>query len=225
MTGSAVNSFVIGKSHLGLEISGFEFRAREKSKCLKNILILGGVHGDEVEGVIASFGLITFLRDHFDYQFNLFIVPQFNTDGVLARTRGNIRGVDLNRNLPTKDWSPHIATPRYHPGEKANSELENQALVRFIAEKEFHFIYSLHSWKPMLNINGNARRVAEAIQKHTSYIIEENIGYPTPGSLGQYGVEKEIPVLTYEIERGLDFKNILNIHVPAICESLKILEP
>lgn len=215
-----IKSFSLGNTHLGLEITGFECSGPSK----RNVLILGGVHGDEIEGVIASQALITNFRSRFDLDLNLFIVPQFNLDGILARTRGNIRGVDLNRNLPTSDWSPEAKTPRYQPGTGPCSENENKALVQFIKNKNFDFIYSLHSWKPMLNINGNARAIAEVIQKHTDYSIEEDIGYPTPGSLGSYGLENRIPVLTYEIERGLDFKKIVEIHAPAICESLKILE-
>lgn len=215
-----MKSFSIGQTRLGLEISGFEFECKTS---VKNILLLGGVHGDEIEGVIASFGVIGALRNSYAHKFNFFVIPQFNIDGVMARTRGNHSGVDLNRNLPTKDWSPHIATPRYHPGAAACSEPENQALVTFLKQKNFEFIYSLHSWKPMLNINGDARKVAEVIHQHTHYIIDEDIGYPTPGSLGSYGLEKKIPVLTYEIERGLDFDKIMKIHVPAICESLKVL--
>jgi protein MpaA len=215
-----MKSFSIGATHLGLEISGFEFECKSSAK---NILLLGGVHGDEIEGVIASFGIIGALRNSFAHHFNFFIIPQFNIDGVMARTRGNHRGVDLNRNLPTADWSPNIATPRYHPGESACSEPENQALVKFLKQKNFEFIYSLHSWKPMLNINGDARKVAEVIHQQTGYIIDEDIGYPTPGSLGSFGLEKKIPVLTYEIERGLSFDKIISVHVPAICESLKVL--
>ncbi len=215
-----MKTFYLGSTHLGLEISGFEWATGTQ----KNILILGGVHGDEIEGVVAGHGLITKLRNNFKLGFNLFIVPQFNVDGVLARTRGNSRGVDLNRNLPTSDWSDTAATPRYHPGSAPCSESENISLITFIKEKKFAFIYSLHSWKPMLNINGKARAVAEVIQKHTGYVIDEEIGYPTPGSLGSYGLEHKIPILTYEIERGLEFKKILDIHVPAILDSLKILE-
>ena len=215
-----MKSFSIGQTRLGLEISGFEFECKTSAK---NILLLGGVHGDEIEGVIASFGVIGALRESFAHQFNFFVIPQFNIDGVMARTRGNHGGVDLNRNLPTKDWSPNIATPRYHPGTAACSEPENKALVTFLKQKNFEFIYSLHSWKPMLNINGDARKVAEVIHQHTNYTIDEDIGYPTPGSLGSYGLEKKIPVLTYEIERGLEFEKIMKIHVPAICESLKVL--
>lgn len=216
-----MKNFVIGRSHLGLEISGFDWTFGPK---YRNVLILGGVHGDETEGVVAGNGLITYMRENFNLRLNLYVIPQFNVDGVLSKTRGNLRGVDLNRNLPTSDWSPNIATPRYHPGSASCSENENIALVSFIEEKQFDFIYSLHSWKPMLNINGDARKVAEVIAARTGYIIDEDIGYPTPGSLGSYGLEKNIPVLTYEIERGLDFQKIVDVHVPAICESLKVLE-
>ncbi|MBY0385631.1 DUF2817 domain-containing protein, partial [bacterium] len=57
------------------------------------------------------------------------------------------------------------------------------------------------------------------------YKIEETIGYPTPGSLGTYaGIERNIPTLTYEIERGLSANTIISIHVPAILEGLKVYE-
>jgi protein MpaA len=77
----------------------------------------------------------------------------------------------------------------------------------------------------MLNINGDCRAEAEEIARHTGYIIEETIGYPTPGCLGTYaGLERNMPTLTYEIERGMDQNSVLKIHVPAILQSLKICE-
>ena len=57
----------------------------------------------------------------------------------------------------------------------------------------------------------------------TGYKIEPDIGYPTPGSLGTYaGLERQIPTLTYEIERELSFDLIIKNHVPAIIEGLKV---
>ena len=59
----------------------------------------------------------------------------------------------------------------------------------------------------------------------TGYSIEESIGYPTPGCLGTYcGLEREMPTLTYEIERGLAAEDIFKTHIPAIWESLKVTE-
>jgi protein MpaA len=153
------------------------------------------------------------------------VVPALNIDGVLRSTRVNARGVDLNRNMATNDWSPEVATPRYHPGPSANSEPETLALVNWLLEHKPCFILSMHSWKPLLNVNGACLREAEVIAKWTGYAIQESIGYPTPGCLGTYcGLERDMPTLTYEIERGLATEEILRLHVPAIVEGLKVTE-
>jgi protein MpaA len=127
--------------------------------------------------------------------------------------------------MATNDWSPEIATPRYHPGASANSEPETLALVKWLAENKPVFVLSMHSWHPMLNVNGACMREAEAMARWTGYKVEETIGYPTPGCLGTYcGLERDMPTLTYEIERGLATAEILRLHVPAIVEGLKITE-
>lgn len=211
---------VFGYSSLGLPIMAYEFRNNGPE-----VLILGGVHGDEVEGVLAAQGLLKEFMNAFPYELNLVLVPQFNIEGVMNKTRGNARGIDLNRNLPTKDWSPEIKTPRYNPGPAAGSEPENHGLMKYIEEKKPEWILSLHSWHPVLNVNGECYGEAEVLARHTGYKIDDDIGYPTPGCLGTYaGLERTSPTLTYEIERGQDHAEILKIHVPAILEALKITE-
>ncbi len=211
---------IFGTSAGGLPIMAYEFGTGRR-----NVLVLGGVHGDEVEGVIAALALLERFNESFPFQLKLTIVPMFNVDGVLRSERKNIRGVDLNRNLPTNDWSPDVATERYHPGPEAGSEPENKALVSFLEKEKPSFVLSLHSWKPMLNVNGSCIEEAQAISAYTGYSVEESIGYPTPGCLGTYcGLEREMPTLTYEIERGLPAEAILKTHVPAIWESLKVTE-
>lgn len=211
---------VFGYSSLGLPIIAYEFRNKGPE-----VLILGGVHGDEVEGVVAAQGLLSHFMTSFPYHLNLVLVPQFNIEGVVNKTRGNARGVDLNRNLATKDWSAEVKTPRYHPGPHAGSEPENQALMKHLDEKKPRWVLSLHSWHPVLNVNGDCRAEAEVLAKYTGYKIDDDIGYPTPGCLGTYaGLERPCPTLTYEIERGLPATEILKIHVPAILEALKETE-
>jgi len=189
------------------------------------VLVLGGVHGDELEGVVAARALIQRLLVKFSYKLNVTVVPEFNLDGILSQTRMNARGVDLNRNLPTKDWSPEAKTPRYNPGPKPLSESENQGLVDFLNNTPVRFIVSLHSWNPMINVNGPCQEEAEALAKATGYTIEEDIGYPTPGSLGTYaGKEKNLPTITYEIQRDQPFDDVIRIHVPALLDLLKVCE-
>lgn len=214
------NFFKFGHTSLGLPIHGYRWNHEDNS--LIKVLILGGVHGDEPEGIVASRGLIEHLRNDFNLNLNLTVVPEFNPEGMLLKTRGNSNKVDLNRNLPTKDWSPVAASERYFPGPKAMSEIENSFLVDWIRLEKPDVIYSLHSWKPMLNTNGDLPEAA-VISKLTGYVIEPDIGYPTPGSLGTYGsVENNIPTLTYEIERDIRFDQIIQIHVPALLAALKI---
>lgn len=204
----------------GLPVPAFEFHNSGPE-----VLILGGVHGDEVEGVIASQELLKHFMTSFPYKLNLTLVPQFNLEGVIFKTRGNGNGVDLNRNLPTKDWSPEVKTPRYHPGPFAGSESENKGLISYLEQKRPLFVLSLHSWQPVLNVNGDCYKVAEVLARRTGYKIDDDIGYPTPGCLGTFaGLERSLPTLTYEIERGLSAEKIIDIHVPAILESLKTLE-
>ncbi len=215
-----MQNFVFGHTATGLPIPAWNFGTNGP-----RVLVLGGVHGDEVEGVTAAHGLLESFSKGFPFKLCLTLVPAFNLDGVIRCQRRNYRGVDLNRNLPTKDWTNNVKEPRYWPGPAANSEPENQALVKFLEYKHPQFILSLHSWKPLLNSNGDCRREAEAIGVRTGYAITDSIGYPTPGCLGTYaGLEREMPTLTYEIERGLSPQPILSIHVPAILEGLKVAE-
>jgi protein MpaA len=100
-----------------------------------------------------------------------------------------------------------------------------QALSAWIEKEKPKFILSLHSWYPVLNVNGDCAAEAEVLSAWTGYRIDDDIGYPTPGCLGTFaGLERTSPTLTYEIERGLNAESILHTHVPAIMECLKCTE-
>lgn len=206
-------NYSIGNTHSGLPIMTYDFGTKGRS-----VLILAGVHGDEVEGVSLAKVLVSDFIQSFNYPVQLSIIPEFNLDGILLQTRKNANKVDLNRNLPTKDWTSDVAQDKYFPGLQALSEVENQHLVKFLKQKNFDFIISLHSWKPCLNTNGDCTLEAEILYKHTGYKIVKSIGYPTPGCLGTYtGLELGIPTITYELPRltenrlKVEDKNILAI--------------
>ncbi len=215
-----MKSFVFGHSAQGLPILAHKFGGTGP-----RVLILGGVHGNEIEGTAAAHGLIEHFLISFPFQLDLTIIPAFNMDGVLNQNRLNGNGVDLNRNLPTNDWNEKAFNKKYPPGPFPNSESENKSLVQFLSHYKPKFVLSLHSWFPVLNVNGKCMEEANAISLMTGYRIDEQIGYPTPGCLGTYcGLERDMPTLTYEIERGSKIPDVLRLHIPAIIEALKATE-
>lgn len=216
-----MKSYIFGRSSKNLPIFGFRFDS--KASTAKKVLIIGGVHGDEIEGVVLTRALCSKLLDSPIENLTVDLVPEFNIEGVVLKTRQNYTGVDLNRNLPTKDWSPEFKKIRYYPGQSSCSENENINLKKYLDEEKPNFIISIHSWKPMLNVNGDCSPIADHISKETGYIIKEDIGYPTPGSLGTYtGLEQALPTLTYEIQKGIDIEEILNVHLEPLHEALTL---
>lgn len=215
-----MRTFFLNSTANGLPIPAYEF-----GRYGPQVLILGGVHGDEPEGVEAAHGLLAKWGTSYPFRLKTVVIPAFNLDGVIRHQRGNGHGVDLNRNMATNDWTADFTNPRYNPGPAANSEPETRVLVELLAQLRPAFILSLHSWHPVLNVNGDCTREASAMAQWNGYEVKDSIGYPTPGCLGTYcGLEREMPVLTYEIERGLKSEFILKTHLQAIEEGLKVTE-
>lgn len=185
-----------GTSPEGHNISVF----KTDIKASKYLYLIGGVHGDEVEGVFVLKELFHWLKmEHSLKDLPMIVIPILNVDGYRTQTRVNAHHVDLNRNLPTKDWSSVFTQPRYNPGPKPLSEPENQYLVKLMDKYKPGFILSFHTWKPILNYNGDCKDIADFLSGHNKYEIASDIGYPTPGSLGTFAVEKyHSPVLTFE---------------------------
>ena len=169
-------------------------------KASKYLYLIGGVHGNEVEGVYVLKELFNWLKnEHSLKDMPIVVLPILNVDGYRAQSRVNAHLVDLNRNLPTKDWTPEKSQPKYNPGPKPLSEPENQFLVKMLDKYKPGMIISFHTWKPLLNHNGDCKDIAEYLNQFNNYEMSDDIGYPTPGSLGAYGVEKyNSPVLTFE---------------------------
>lgn len=88
------------------------------------VLVVGCVHGDEAAGLRVARRLLAAppLR-----RAALWVVPTLNPDGLAAGTRGNARGVDLNRNFPF-GWRP-LGGLEYS-GPRALSEPESRAAAR-----------------------------------------------------------------------------------------------
>ncbi|MBT4789969.1 MAG: murein peptide amidase A [Halobacteriovoraceae bacterium] len=185
----------------GTSVEGLEIEALKTDiQTNKYLYLLAGTHGDEVEGVYVLQQLLSWLKEeHSIEELPIVVVPILNPDGYRSGSRVNSHAVDLNRNYPTENWSSEFKKEKYNPGSAPLSEPENEFLDKLFKKFPPGFIISFHSWKPIINFNDDAEDVAEYLSSYNEYPITEDIGYPTPGSLGSYAPEKfNAPVITFE---------------------------
>jgi protein MpaA len=172
---------------------------------------MGGVHGDEPEGVEVSQRLEVAFKTHWSHQYTHVTSPypwiafahQVNPDGLTQRTRVNANGVDLNRNYPTQNWQAQATETHFPPGPYPASEPETRATVRLIRCLQPRHILTLHAPLYCVNYDGPDFETlpwAEAVAHAIDYPLEASIGYPTLGSFGTYwGVERGVSVMTLEL--------------------------
>jgi len=203
------------RSHRGTPIELYKKTHSRDGKATAPILFIGGVHGDEPEGVRLAQEFLQWLQKTEESTpekilHSWLLVPCINVDGFLRNQRTNDSGVDLNRNFPAKDWSPEAKSPRYYPGPKPASEPETQAIVQLIEQERPKLIVHFHSWEPCVVYTGAPGKAASTILAGDSgYEVREDIGYPTPGSLGQYGwLDHKIPVICIEEQERIHLDKV-----------------
>jgi protein MpaA len=175
---------------------------------IKRVLVIGGIHGDELSSASVVFhwiGQASSSSEGLDWRF----VPVTNPDGLmLARpTRYNARGVDLNRNFPTPGWDREALKyweqrtkkdKRRYPGPKALSEPESRFVAKTMDDWKPDLIVSLHAPYGVLDFDGPSEPPQRLGRLHL-----DRVGI-FPGSLGHYGgVHKGVPVVTVELPSAL----------------------
>ena len=155
---------------------------------LPRFVLMGGIHGDEPEGALIVEDFLAHAQQLKNaLKASALVVPRYNPDGLDINERVNSRGVDLNRNFPATDWSPEHKAPRYFPGTHANSEPETQGFVELLQQHQPFLVVHCHTYIPQINYTGTqSKKWAEIIGLGSGHPITEDIGYPTPGSLGQF---------------------------------------
>jgi protein MpaA len=115
---------LLGTSFDGRPIRAFELGDPSAGV---TVLVVGCIHGDESAGIAIAKRLISSRPAPY---LDLWVVPDLNPDGRAAHTRGNARGVDLNRNFPYR-WEP-LPRGRYYSGRRPLSEPESRIAVKLI---------------------------------------------------------------------------------------------
>jgi protein MpaA len=95
----------------------------------RTILVVGCIHGTEPAGIAVTRLLLSGPPPRSG---TLWVLQDLNPDGRAAGTRGNARGVDLNRNFPSQ-WRP-IGLPGdpQYAGPRPLSEPESRLGVRAV---------------------------------------------------------------------------------------------
>lgn len=210
-----------GQSRLGLPLHVYQ-----PLNGLSSTLVLAGQHGEEAEGTVllsrALRSLTTALAVH--------VILCANPDGAIAGTRGNSAGVDLNRNFPTADWTPEPVKHRWFhdaeqsvvlsPGASSVSEPETKSLVQYIDTHTIKTIITLHG--PLACIDDPEQSALGMwLSKETGLPLVPDIGYPTPGSLGTWGKEQGVHIITYELPPNSIWE-LLPVHVPVLRQLLAV---
>ncbi len=176
----------------------------------RRVLLVGGIHGDELSSVSIVFQWMQkhIGRDDRARGFHWRVVPCLNPDGLLARksTRVNARGVDLNRNFDTPDWRSDAQSywqkrtkkdPRRYPGEQPESEPESRWLASEIAAFQPAAVIQVHAPYGVLDYDG-----PRTPPRKIGFLDLKQLG-TYPGSLGNYaGLKLKRPTITLELPKA-----------------------
>jgi protein MpaA len=203
--GSSGRYYIAGRSVEGRDIWCIVFGSGEDVT-----FVLASLHGDECAGTPLVRRLAGYLEDNPEFLVGRTVVllDEANPDGVLAETRHNSRGVDLNRNYYSEN---RVNAAQY--GLVAMSEAESRIIAGVIWQYGPDRIVSIHQVKDMgrgglarrypdglIDYDGPGKDLAETMSKECVLGVAK-LG-ASPGSLGSYGgVLLRIPTITFELAR------------------------
>ena len=194
----------IGRSYQGRPITVTQFGSGRR-----RLLIVGGVHGNESGAAVAR-QFATYLLAHprvLPSAARIDVISGANPDGYAHHTRGNARHVDLNRNLPTRDWRRRLSaldepgSPGLTGGARPGSEPETKALLAYL-RNGFSVVVSLHSRAGILDCTGPGARALGRRMSALCGLPVAKLWYDPyiTGSLGRYVPERyHNPIITVEL--------------------------
>lgn len=210
-------------SPYGVSVEGLPLTVYVPEGGRAEIVVLASIHGDEAETtVVVSEALRCLPRG----DLRAAVILCANPDGMMRGTRGNARGVDLNRNFPTSNWSADPVCYKSRaddardialsPGAQPASEPETTALLSLFERLEPRAVVTLHSALACIDDAGPSH-LGRQLAARCGLPLRTEIGYATPGSMGTWAAEKRLDLVTYELEAA-SLYDLKDHHVPVLID-------
>jgi protein MpaA len=131
----------------------------------RKVVILSAMHGNET----GPSRILYNLRDGRAIRgADVWVVPQYNRDGIRRHTRQNARGVDLNRNFP-RHWKRQ--TGATDSGPRPASEPETRAVMAFLRQVRPQYVVSFH--QPLRGVGRTGGKGGAFVQR-----LHRGLGLP-----------------------------------------------
>ncbi|MBN1981209.1 MAG: carboxypeptidase regulatory-like domain-containing protein [Chitinivibrionales bacterium] len=183
--------YSIGKSGKGKEMSCLRITSGisgDKYTKKPRFLFGCGVHGDELNGTLLSYGLMNFLlkgyadRDPAATKYldglEIWVAPHLNPDGTFPNgntmsgcRRENGSGVDLNRDYP----APSISYDQYQRA-ATYAQAETQACMSFEKKHRFNFSVDYHDNLRAVVCHWSAQKVVPVEMSWMRYVAGKYTG-------------------------------------------------
>ena len=207
----------------GTSVEGIPLAVHLPDSGNAEIVILAAIHGDETETTVVVSEALRCLPAG---DLRAAVILCANPDGMLRGTRGNARGVDLNRNFPTSNWRPDPVFYKSRaddardialtPGAAPASEPETAALLSLFERLKPSAIVTLHSALACVD-DADASPLGRRLAERCALPFLTEIGYPTPGSMGTWAGEQGLTLVTLELEDA-SLYTLKDRHVPVLID-------
>lgn len=172
-----------GLNTVGRSVQGRAIQVRvvgNLATAKRRVLLMGCVHGNECEGVPVLRSIANSTPPA-GVAYVIFTYP--NPDGRTAGTRGNARGVDLNRNAI--GWQPASARGNpYYPGTGPLSEPESVAIHDVFRAARPTAFMSFHQALRCIDFSGRGKQWAGTYARISGLPVKELSAYR--GSIGTW---------------------------------------
>jgi len=146
----------VGQSGQGRDMLALRFSLAPESGLYPELLLAGGIHGDEKPGTDVVLRYASWLADYQNQpeledllrRVAVYLLPVCNPDGHVNNTRTNAANYDLNRNFPDgilTTLEPLAAAGNLHLTDTANLQPEQQALMTWLCQHRFAAAVHLHT--------------------------------------------------------------------------------